>query len=200
MAGMPDTPEPQEKASMSDRLPPLPFEQLSAAQQVAAQAVIDGPRGALYGPFVPLIRSPELMEAAQRMGEYLRYRSALGTRLSELAILVTARQWDQPVEWAIHAPIALDCGIAAAVVDAIAARRRPPDMSGEEALVHDFSLQLQQKKQVGDATYAAALACFGERGVVDLMGINGYYTFLAMVMNGARTAVPAPCGAVLPEP
>src|SRR5471032_92083 len=111
------------KTPMNDRLPPIPFEQLSAAQQVSAQAVIDGPRGALYGPFVPLIRSPELMAAAQRMGEYLRFRSALGTRLSELAILVTARQWDQPVEWAIHAPIALDCGIAAAVVDAIAARR-----------------------------------------------------------------------------
>ena len=81
---------------MTDRLPPIAFEQLSAAQQVAAQAVIDGPRGALYGPFVPLIRSPELMAAAQRMGEYLRYRSAIGTRLTELAILVTARPIPEP--------------------------------------------------------------------------------------------------------
>jgi len=77
---------------MEDRLGALPFAAMSAAQQVAAQAVIDGPRGALYGPFVPLIRSPELMTAAQRMGEYLRYRSAIGTRLTELAILVTACQ------------------------------------------------------------------------------------------------------------
>jgi hypothetical protein len=92
-----------------------------------AQAVIDGPRGALYGPFVPLIRSPELMTAAQRMGEYLRYRSAIGTRLTELAILVTARHWSQPVEWAIHEPIAREYGISDAMIAAIAAReRRPP--------------------------------------------------------------------------
>lgn len=175
---------------MHDRLGPIPFEQLSAAQQVAAQAVIDGPRGALYGPFVPLIRSPELMEAAQRMGEYLRYRSAIGTRLSELAILVTARQWNQPVEWAIHAPIARQAGIAPALVEAIAHHRRPDDMSEEEAVVHDFCIELHQRKRVSDATYQAALQRFGEHGVVDLMGLNGYYTFLAMVMNAAQTAVP----------
>lgn len=179
---------------MEDRLGPIPFERLSAAQQVAAQAVIDGPRGALYGPFVPLIRSPELMEAAQRMGAYLRYRSAIGTRLSELAILVTARQWDQPVEWAIHAPIAREAGIDAALIEAIAQRRRPDGMREEEAVVHDFCIELHQHKRVSDATYAAALRHFGEQGVVDLMGLNGYYTFLAMVMNAAQTAVPASAG------
>ena len=174
-----------------DRLPPLPLTQLDAQQRVAAQAIIDGPRGALYGPFVPLIRSPELMETAQRMGEYLRYRSAIGTRLSELAILVTARQWDQQVEWAIHAPLAVQNGIAQAAVDAIAQRRAPLALKDDEQAVHDFCIELQQDKRVGDATYARALALFGEQGVVDLMGINGYYTFLAMVMNGAQTAVPA---------
>jgi 4-carboxymuconolactone decarboxylase len=158
---------------------------------VAAQAVIDGPRGALYGPFVPLIRSPELMQAAQTMGEYLRYRSAIGTRLSELAILVTARQWSQQVEWAIHEPIARQCGIAPAIIDAIAARRRPEGMAADEALVHDFCISLHQRQQVDDALYAAALQRFGEHGVMDLIGLNGYYTFLAMVMNAARTAVPA---------
>ncbi|WP_219115421.1 carboxymuconolactone decarboxylase family protein [Janthinobacterium sp. UMAB-56] len=177
--------------SDSDRLPPLPLAQLDAQQRVAAQAIIDGPRGALYGPFVPLIRSPELMETAQRMGEYLRYRSAIGTRLSELAILVTARQWDQQVEWAIHAPLAVQNGIAQAAVDAIAARRVPLALKEDEQAVHDFCIELQQNKRVSDATYARVLALFGEHGVVDLMGINGYYTFLAMVMNGAQTAVPA---------
>ncbi|MGK5077934.1 carboxymuconolactone decarboxylase family protein [Janthinobacterium sp. HLX7-2] len=174
-----------------DRLPPLPLDQLDPQQRVAAQAIIDGPRGALYGPFVPLIRSPELMETAQRMGEYLRYRSAIGTRLSELAILVTARQWDQQVEWAIHAPLAVQNGIAQAAVDAIAARRVPDALKEDEQAVHDFCIELQQSKRVSDATYASALALFGEHGVVDLMGINGYYTFLAMLMNGAQTAVPA---------
>ena len=173
-----------------DRLPPLPADQLDARQRAAAQAIIDGPRGALYGPFVPLIRSPELMDAAQRMGEYLRYRSAIGTRLSELAILVTARQWDQQVEWAIHAPLAAQNGIAQAAIDAIAERRAPDSLLDDERAVHDFCIELQQHKRVSDATYARALALFGEHGVVDLMGINGYYTFLAMVMNGAQTAVP----------
>lgn len=184
---------------MNDRLPPIGFEKLSASQQVAAQAVIDGPRGALYGPFVPLIRSPELMSAAQKMGEYLRYRSAIGTRLTELAILVTARQWSQQVEWAIHEPIARQYGIPDEVVAAVAARRRPEGMAADEALVHDFCVQLHQRQRVDDETYAAALAAFGEHGVVDLMGINGYYTFLAMVMNAARTAVPASTAAPLPE-
>lgn len=174
-----------------DRLPPLPLDQLDVQQRAAAQAIIDGPRGALYGPFVPLIRSPELMETAQRMGEYLRYRSAIGTRLSELAILVTARQWDQQVEWAIHAPLAVQNGIAQAAVDAIAQRRVPLALQDDDQAVHDFCIELQQNKRVSDATYARALALFGEQGVVDLMGINGYYTFLAMVMNGAQTAVPA---------
>ena len=184
---------------MDDRLGPIPFAAMSAAQQVAAQAVIDGPRGALYGPFVPLIRSPELMETAQRMGEYLRYRSAIGTRLSELAILVTARQWDQQVEWAIHAPLAAQNGIAPAAIDAIAGRRVPESLLDDERAVHDFCIELQQHKRVSDATYARALALFGEHGVVDLMGINGYYTFLAMVMNGAQTAVPPLGVAPLPE-
>jgi 4-carboxymuconolactone decarboxylase len=182
-----------------DRLGPLPDEQMSAAQRGAAQAIIDGPRGALYGPFVPLLRSPELMENAQRMGEYLRYRSAIGTRLSELAILVTARQWNQKVEWAIHAPIAVQSGIRADMVKAIAARRKPLALLEDEAAVYEFCIELHQLKRVTDQTYARALALFGEHGVVDLMGINGYYTFLAMVMNTAQTAVPPSAAAPLPD-
>ncbi len=183
---------------MTDRLPPLAFDQLSTTQKTAARAIIEGPRGALYGPFVPLVRSPELMEAVQRVGEYLRYRSAIGARLTELAILVTARQWSQQVEWAIHAPLAAREGIDQHVIDAIAARRRPRDMPPDEALVYDFCIELHQTRRVGDATYDAALARFGEQGVVDLMGINGYYTMLSMVMNAARTAAPPSPAAPLP--
>jgi len=183
---------------MTDRLGPLAPEQLSPAQQAAAQAVIDGPRGAVYGPFVPLLRSPELMECADRMGEYLRYRSAIGNRLSELAILLTAREWNQQVEWAIHAPIAQRCGIGATIIDAIAARRRPAAMLVDEEVVYDFCMQLHRDKKVGDATYANAVALFGEKGVVDLMGINGYYTLLAMVMNAAQTPAPASSAPPLP--
>jgi 4-carboxymuconolactone decarboxylase len=184
---------------MTDRLGPIPLDAMTPAQRAVAQAVIDGPRGALYGPFVPLLRSPELMAAAQQMGEYLRYRSALGTRLSELAILVTARHWNQQVEWAIHAPIAAQSGIAPDVIDAIAQRREPAGLAADEQAVFDFCNELQRDKRVTDATYAAALALFGEHGVTDLMGLNGYYTFLAMVMNAAQSAVPPSTAAPLPD-
>jgi 4-carboxymuconolactone decarboxylase len=184
---------------MTERLAPLPEQQLTGVQRAAAQVIIDGPRGALVGPFVPLLRSPELMESAQRMGEYLRYRSAIGNRLSELAILVTAREWNQQVEWAIHAPIAHTAGIAPEVIEAIAHRRRPAAMLADEAAVYDFCIELHRQKRVSDAAYASALALFGEQGVVDLTGINGYYTLLAMVMNAAQTAVPETVVAPLPD-
>jgi 4-carboxymuconolactone decarboxylase len=184
---------------MPDRLPPIPFDALTPAQHAAAQAVIDGPRGALYGPFIPLLRSPELMLAAQQMGEYLRYRSAIGTRLSELAILLTARHWNQQVEWAIHAPIAAQEGIAQEVIDAIAVRQTPAGLAADEQAVYDFCVELQRDKRVGDATYAAALRQFGEHGVTDLMGLNGYYTFLAMVLNATQQSAPPSTAAPLPD-
>ena len=175
-----------------DRLPPLPPRSWSAAQRHEADAVIRGPRGALVAPFVPLLRSPELMGHAQRMGEYLRYRSAIGLRLSELAILITAHAWSQPVEWAIHAPIALREGICAEAIEAISRGQRPASLADDEAVVYDFSTELQHDRAVSDATWQRAVERFGEHGTVDLIGINGYYTLLAMVMNAARTAVPAP--------
>lgn len=181
-----------------DRLPPLPQEQWTEEQHRYAKEIIDGPRGALISPFVPLIRSPELMAHAQRMGEYLRYRSALGLRLSELAILITARHWSQQVEWAIHAPIAAREGIAAVAIDAIADGRHPRDLRDDEAVLYAFSTELHQNQSVSDATYADALQLFGEQGVMDLVGINGYYVFLSMVMNVART--PAPSSAAKPLP
>ena len=175
-----------------DRLPPLPPQSWSEAQRREAEAVILGPRGALIAPFVPLLRSPELMGHAQRMGEYLRYRSAIGLRLSELAILVTAHAWSQPVEWAIHAPIALREGITAQTIDAISRGQRPASLTDDEAVVYDFSTELQRDRTVTDATWQRAIERFGEHGTVDLIGINGYYTMLAMLMNAARTPVPAP--------
>ena len=174
----------------ADRLPPLPPERWSEAQRTEAEAVIRGPRGALIAPFVPLLRSPELMGHAQRMGEYLRYRSAIGLRLSELAILLTAHAWSQPVEWAIHAPIAQREGIAPETIAAIENGRRPATLADDEALVYDFCIELHRDKAISDTTWARAVERFGEQGTVDLIGINGYYTLLAMVMNAAHTPSP----------
>lgn len=182
-----------------DRLPPIAPEHWTEAQRRSAQEIIDGPRGALITPFVPLLRSPELMTHAQRMGEYLRYRSAIGLRLSELAILVTARQWSQQAEWAIHAPIAAREGIAPDTIDAVAQGRRPEHMADDEALVHDFCVELHRDHAVSQATWDATVRRFGEHGAVDLVGINGYYAFLAMLMNAACTPAPASKAAPLPD-
>ena len=174
----------------SDRLPPLPPDQWTAEQRRHAQEIIDGPRGALISPFVPMLRSPELMAHSQRMGEYLRYRSAIGLRLSELAILLVARHWTQQVEWAIHVPIALREGVRPETVTAIAHGQRPASMAEDEAFVHDFCTELQERQEVSDATWERGIAAFGEQAVVDLVGVVGYYGYLAMLMNAARTPVP----------
>ncbi len=177
-------------AVAQDRMPAIPLEKMNDHQKKYAEEIIKGPRGALYGPFVPLIRSPELMDRAQRMGEYLRFKSAIGNKLSELVILVVARQWTQQVEWYIHEPIAIKAGIKPEVVRAIAEGRRPTGMPEDEEIVYDFCSELHANKSISDATYNRALASFGEQGIMDMLGINGYYTFLAMIMNGTRTAVP----------
>lgn len=174
----------------SDRLPPLPEAGWSEAQRREALGIIQGPRGALVSPFVPLLRSPELMGHAQRMGEYLRYRSSLGLRLSEFAILLVAKEWAQQVEWTIHAPIAEREGVSRATIESIAAGVRPESMAADEGAVHDFVMELHATKEVSDPTWRRAIEIFGEPGVMDLTGIVGYYTLLAMVMNAARTPAP----------
>jgi 4-carboxymuconolactone decarboxylase len=170
-----------------DRLPPIPPERWTDAQRREAEAMIAGPRGAVVAPFVPLLRSPELAGHVQRLGAHVRYHSSIGVRLTELAILVTASEWGQSVEWAIHAPIAEREGIPAVLIDALARHERPAAMADDEAAVYDLSLQLHRERRIDDATWARALALFGEPGVVDLIAVNGYYALLAMVMNGART-------------
>ena len=172
---------------MRDRLPPLPDDRLTDEQRRVAESIARGPRGAVYGPFVPLLRSPELADCAQRMGEYLRFRSAIGTRLTELAILVVERHWNQAVEWAIHAPLAEREGIAAATIAAIAAGEHPTQLTNDEATIYDFCVELARDRTVGEAAFDRTVGRFGEQGVVDLAGINGYYTLLAMVLNVAGT-------------
>lgn len=184
-----------------DRMPAIPLDKMTDLQRQYAEAIIKGPRGALYGPFIPLIRSPELMDSAQRMGDYLRYKSAIGNQLGELVILIVARRWTQQVEWSIHEPIALQAGIEPEVVMAIAEGRRPAGLSADEEIVYDFCDEINANRCVSDTTYESAVTRFGEQGVIDMLGLNGYYTFLSMIMNGARTAVPdGKAGALQPFP
>lgn len=181
-------------SSDADRLPPIHPDAWTPAQRAEAQEIINGPRGKLITPFIPLIRSPELMGHCQRMGEYLRYRSSIGLRLSELAILLTARFWNQSAEWAIHAPIALEQGIDPLTVDAILDGREPVDLPPDEALVFRFCQELHATKTVSDAVWEQSIQLLGEQGTIDLIGVNGYYAMLAMVMNAAHTPAPASPG------
>jgi 4-carboxymuconolactone decarboxylase len=178
------------KVSAQDRMPAIPFDKMNDLQKKYAEEIIKGPRGALYGPFIPLIRSPELMDRSQRIGEYLRFKSAIGTKLTEFVIMIVARQWTQQVIWSIHEPISLRAGIKPEVIKALADGRRPVGMNEDEDILYNFCMELHTNKNISDVTYDRALKRFGEQGVIDTLGINGYYTLIAMVMNGARTAVP----------
>ncbi|NMM09541.1 MAG: carboxymuconolactone decarboxylase family protein [Polaromonas sp.] len=177
-------------AVAEDRMPPIPLDKMTPDQRGPAEEIIKGPRGALYGPFLPLIRSPELMDRSSKMGEYLRYHSAIGNRLSELVILIVARQWSQQVEWYLHESIALKVGIKPDVVKAISEGRRPDDLTADEQIVYAFSSEMNVNHSVSDTTYALAKKRFGEKGVVDMLGLNGYYTYLAIIMNGTQTENP----------
>ena len=173
-----------------DRLPSIPADKLTAAQKQAVEE-IKAARGAdISGPFVPLLRSPEVMNRARAMGDYLRFKSTLPPRLSEFVILLTAREWTQNYEWDAHARLALQAGVSAQTVDAIAAGRRPEKLTEDEAVLYELSMELQHHKGVTDETYARAVKRYGEQGVIDAVGITGYYTLLAMVLNTARTPVP----------
>ncbi len=181
----------------ADRLPPLPVEQMTAEQRAAAAEISSGPRGAVIGPFAPLLRSPELITRLQKVGEYLRFESRLDRRLFEMTILYVARWWDQQFEWTFHHPLALEAGLDPAVADAIAEDRRPEGMDAAAEAVWDLLDELHRTRRVSDDTYARALAQLGEVGVVEVVATAGYYTTLATVMNTART--PAPGGPLLPD-
>ena len=185
--------------AMVDRLPPIPPERMTEAQTQAAAQFEAVRKQAVFGPFTPLLRSPELMRLASDLGEYLRYRNSLPRQLSELAILLTARRWTQQYEWYIHEPDARASGLGDEVIAEVAAGRRPETMTEAQAIVYDFCTELATRNEVTDSTYARAVARFGEQGIVDLVGVNGYYTLIAMILNVARTPVP-PGHAPAPRP
>ena len=169
------------------RMPPLTAEQMTAPQRAAADELIAGPRKGVKGPFIALLRSPELMQRLQKVGEYLRYGSSLEPRVSELLMLIVARQWTQQFEWSVHVPLALRAGVSADTVAAIADGRRPAAMAADEALAYDFADEVLRARGVSDATYAAALERFGERGVIDMLGVLGYFVMISMVLNVTHT-------------
>jgi 4-carboxymuconolactone decarboxylase len=173
-----------------DRMPPIAADKLTDAQKKAAETFAEGRGYAVRGPFVPLIRSPEVMLRAKAMGDYLRFKSTLGPKLNEMVILITAREWTQQYEWHAHLAIALKQGLRPEIADAIAQGHRPAGMAEDEEIAYDMATEILRLKRVSDPTYRRALARFGEQGVIDLLGVVGYYNFLAIVMNATRTGMP----------
>ena len=177
-------------AAALDRMPAIPEAQMSPDQKRVMDEIAAGPRGRIGGPFIPLMRSPELMNRLQKVGEYLRFQNTVGLRNSEFAVLIVARHWSQPIEWAIHRPIAEKEGVLPATCDAIAEGRRPDNMTDDETLIYNVLEELRNNRSLSDPTYAQLLKRFGEQGVIELVAHYGYYSLLAMTMNVARTAVP----------
>ncbi|HEU4618352.1 MAG TPA: carboxymuconolactone decarboxylase family protein [Gammaproteobacteria bacterium] len=194
---------PPHPGALPERMPPIADARMSRAQKAAARKLRSGRHGAIIGPFIPALRSPELALRLERLGEYVRLENALGPRLTEFAILLTAREWTQQFEWHVHAPIAAEQGVSPSAIRAIAEGRRPPRMRRDESVVYDFVAELHRARSVGDAIYRRAVRALGEAGVVDLIGVVGYYTTLAMLMNVARTPLPPgeePGLEALPQP
>ncbi len=172
------------------RMPAIPDAKMTPEQKQVVADIVAGPRKHLVGPFIPLLRSPNFMSRLQKTGEYLRYNSAFEPRLSEMAILITARLWSQNFEWYAHRPIAEKAGLTVAIIDAIADGRRPAVMAEDEAVVWDFLDELSRIRTVTEPTYQRTVKAFGERGVIDLVGIHGYYSLLAMVLNVSQAPIP----------
>lgn len=189
-------------ASAAERFPIMQPDQMNAEQKKLLDALLAGPRGGgnaspeavqkilRGGPFNAWLRSPDLGYRLQNVGEYIRYKTSLPLRLNEFAILITAREWTSQYEWHAHHPLAMKAGLDPKVAEELALGKRPSAMKDDEAAVYDFCTQLHRNKKVDDAAYGRALALFGEQGVVDLIGVSGYYTAVSMTLNVAQVLPP----------
>jgi len=173
-----------------ERFKPLEKEAMSAEQRRVAQALIDGPRHGLPGPFHALLRSPELADRVRSLGDYVRFQNSLPSKVCELVILMVARFWSARYEWHAHRRHARKVGLDPAIIDAIDEGRRPDRLDAEEALVYDFVSELLEHKDVNDLTYHSAIDRFGERGVIDMVSTAGYYCVVSLVLNMERHPVP----------
>jgi len=175
---------------LPERMPPIPEAQRTPAQQQAAALICAGPRGAVKGPYNCILRSPGLTTPMQQLGAYIRFECKLALRINEMAALITARHWSCQFEWQAHEKHARAEGLADHIITAIAEGRRPDNMADDEAVTYDFVSELLARHGVCDATYERAVRQFGEEGLMDLMGVVGYYSALALIMNVARTRTP----------
>lgn len=172
------------------RLEPLDLNNLSPEQKTVADAIIAGPRGGLRGPFEAWLRAPELAQRAQTLGEYCRFSTSLPKDLSELAILITGKHWKAQFEFWAHARLAREAGLDEAIIDAVRTGAEPPFGNGRQRALYAFVTEYLRANRVSDAVYQRAVAEFGERGVVDIIGVVGYYGLVSMTLNVFEVALP----------
>jgi len=177
-------------AAAQPRMPELQPSQMTPDQKAMYDAIIAGPRHSIEGPFNAWLRSPDLGNRLQRVGEYLRFKTTIPHNLNEFAILITAVEWKAGFEWYAHYPLAIKAGLEPAVAEQLRQGQRPSNMTADETLVYDFATQLQRQKQVSDAVYNGVVKRFGEQGVVDLTGLIGYYNLVSMTLNMAEVQPP----------
>jgi len=176
-------------AHADERFSELRLDQLTPEQQQMAVHLKTPPRNSALngGPFNAYARSPGLGLLLLQVSDYVRFNSSLPPRLSEFAIMIAARQWSQPYEWRAHYPLAIKGGLDRQIIVDLGAGSRPQGMKEDEAALYDFCTELYRDKNVNDATFKAALAKFGERGIMDLIGIIGYYDIASMALIVQKT-------------
>lgn len=173
------------------RFPELDAAQLSPEQKAVYDTIASGPRGGVRGPLAVWLRRPKLAQWAQGLGEYCRYNSSLDKRLSEIAILATARLWGSEYEWYAHEPQARSAGVPDAVIETIRTGGTPVFQRDDEALVYEVAVTLNRTRKVPDALYARAKTVLGEGSLIDLIGVLGYYTLISMTINAFEVEPPA---------
>ena len=180
------------------RLPPIAEDRLTAEQQALMSAIASGPRGQfkMGGPFFCYLHSPAFGELAQKLGAHLRFGTSIAPRLSEFAILTTARQWRAQYEWAAHEPQALRAGVKPATIKALQAGREPKSAPKDERAIYAFVQEVFRNGRAGDRAYKSVQAILGDAGMVELVGLLGYYSMVAMTLNVFR--MPVPDGTPLP--
>ena len=186
IAAQAQAPNPRDVQLVGDRFKPLKWDEMTPEQKTMMEHLVSGERRGAGGPFNVLLRSPEMGDLAQQFGASMRFHSSLPRKLNEMAIIITARHWTAQYEWSAHRSAAAQAGLNESIIQAIAAGKRPGSMDADETIIYNFATELLNTKQVSDPVFKAVKDKFGERGVVDLIGVMGYYQFVSMLLNVDR--------------
>ena len=179
-------PNPRDVKLVGDRFKPLTWDEMTPAQRTMIEHLYSGERAGATGPFNVLLRSPEMGDLAQQFGASMRFHSSLPRKLNEMAIIITARYWTAQYEWSAHRKLAAEAGLSESIIQAIATGKRPSSMDPDETIVYNFGTELLNTKQVSDPVFKATVDKFGEKGVVDLVSVMGYYHLVSMLLNVDR--------------